>query len=272
MIRQLVQGQLLQGQLLQGLLLVLSALTLWAVPALAQDRDPILVAEVSQHEVLVRQGFTGTELLLFGAILDPDGSRARADYDIVVTLRGPTEAIRIREKEKFAGIVWINAENTDFRSVPSFFALVSSGPVAEIVDQRTAAIYEFGLQYLQLSPTGSIDPQEYERFTAGLVDLRSRMGLFQQQEDGVTISEDVLYQARIALPSNVVVGRYVAETFAIRGGRVIASATTEVDVRKGGFDRMVAEQAQVNSFAYGLLAVFLSVFMGWVAGRLFALV
>ncbi|GAA0284559.1 TIGR02186 family protein [Alteraurantiacibacter aestuarii] len=252
-------------------LLAVAAITALPQAALAQARDPILVSEISQHEVLVRQGFTGTELLLFGAILDPDGSRARADYDIVVILRGPNEAIRLREKQQFAGI-WINAENTDFRSVPSFFALASSSPVDQIVDQRTAAIYEFGLDYLQLSPTGTIDPEEHARFTAGLVDLRSRMELFQQDEGGVTISEDVLYQARIHLPSNVVVGRYVAETFAVRGGRVIASATSEVQVRKGGFDRVVAEQAQVNSFFYGLLAVALSVFMGWVAGRLFALV
>jgi uncharacterized membrane protein YfcA len=54
-------------------------------------RDPILVPEVSQHEIQVRQGFTGAELLLFGAILDPpEGTRAGSDYDIVVVLKGPT--------------------------------------------------------------------------------------------------------------------------------------------------------------------------------------
>lgn len=251
--------------------LALAALILVPTAALAQDRDPILVAEVSQHEVLVRQGFTGTELLLYGAILDPDGRRAREDYDIVVILRGPARAIRLREKQKVAGI-WINAESSAFRSVPSFFALASSRPIEEIVDERTAAIYEFGLPYLQLSPIGSIDPVEHARFTQGLVDLRQRAGLFQQHPGGVTISEAVLYQARIALPSHVVVGEYLAETYAVRDGRVIAYASAEVQVRKEGFDRVVAEQAEDNSFIYGLLAVALSVFMGWAAGRLFALV
>ena len=51
-------------------------LALLAFFALTAQRDPILVPEVSQHEIQVRQGFTGTELLLFGAILDPDGRRA----------------------------------------------------------------------------------------------------------------------------------------------------------------------------------------------------
>jgi uncharacterized protein (TIGR02186 family) len=253
--------------------LLVFLLALLAVPqaTLAQGRDPILVPEISQHEVQVRQGFTGTQLLLYGAILDPDGSRAGADYDMVVILRGPGQAIRVREKQRFLGI-WINADSTSFRSVPSFFALASSAPIGEIVDSRTAAIYEFGLQHLQLSPTGSIDPDEYVRFTRGLVDLRQRSGLFQQNEAGVTVSGNVLYSARIDLPSNVVVGRYVAETFAIRDGRVIAAASSEVLVRKEGLDRVVAEQADRNSFVYGLLVVAFSVFMGWAAGRLFALV
>jgi len=246
-------------------------LALAALIALTGQRDPILVPEVSQHEVQVRQGFTGTELLLYGAILEPDGRRAGRDYDIVVVLKGPTEAIRVREKEKILGI-WVNAESTAFRSAPSFFAVASSRPIGEIVDERTAAIYELGLGYLQLSPSGSIDPEEQQRFTAGLVDLRSRAGLYREEPGGVTISEQVLYQARISLPSNVQTGTYTAETFAITRGRVIASATAEVEVRKVGFERLVAEHADRNSFWYGLLAVGLSVFMGWLAGRLFALI
>jgi uncharacterized protein (TIGR02186 family) len=246
-------------------------LALAAFLALTGQRDPILVPEVSQHEVQVRQGFIGTELLLFGAILEPDGRRAGRDYDIVVVLKGPTEAIRVREKEKILGI-WVNAESTAFRSAPSFFAVASSRPIEDIVDERTAAIYELGLGYLQLSPSGSIDPEEQQRFTAGLVDLRSRGGLYREEPGGVTISEQVLYQARISLPSNVQTGTYTAETFAITRGRVIASATAEVEVRKVGFERLVAEYADENSFWYGLLAVALSVFMGWLAGRLFALI
>jgi hypothetical protein len=58
----------------------------------------------------------------------------------------------------------------------------------------------------------------------------------------------------------------------VTDGRVVASAVAEVEVRKVGFERLVEIFAQENSFFYGLLAVALSVTMGWVAGRLFALV
>jgi uncharacterized protein (TIGR02186 family) len=239
--------------------------------ALMGQRDPILVPEVSQHEVQVRQGFTGTELLLFGAVLDPQGRAAGNDYDIVVVLKGPSEPVRLREKERFAG-VWVNASSSDFRSVPSYFAVASSRPISDIVDDKTAAIYEFGTRYIQLSPSGVIDPEEQARFASGLVDLKTRQELYSEDFEGVQISEQVLYQARINLPSNVTTGTYTAETFAVRGGRVIASAMTEVQVQKVGFEGKVEEYSQNLALVYGLLAVLLSVGMGWAAGRLFALI
>jgi len=210
-------------------------------------------------------------LLLFGAILEPDGRRAGRDYDIVVVLKGPTVPIRLREKQKILG-VWLNRDSTAFRSAPSYFAVASSKPIRHIVDDRTAAIYELGLGYLQLSPIGSIDPVDQARFTKGLVAMRGREGLYREDPKGVTISEQVLYQARIALPSNVQTGRYTAETFAIARGRVVASASADVEVHKRGFERLVADYAQQDSFLYGLAAVALSLTMGWLAHRLFAFI
>jgi uncharacterized protein (TIGR02186 family) len=250
---------------MRALLLIL------ALVLLGGARDPILVPEISQHEVQVRQGFTGTELLLFGAILNPDGIRAGQEYDIVVVLKGPTQSIILREKQRLAGI-WVNADSAEFRSAPTFFAVASSKPIRRIVDDKTAAIYELGLPWLQLSPIGAFEPTEQRRFSAGLVDLMQRGGLYKEDTKGVSVSEAVLYQARITLPSNVQTGTYTAETFAITRGRVVASAISRVEVRKLGFELLVAQFAEENGFFYGLLAVAISVGMGFLAGRVFALV
>jgi uncharacterized protein (TIGR02186 family) len=243
----------------------------FAVVMLTGAREPILVPEVSQHEIQLRQGFTGTELLLFGAILSRDGTRAARDHDIVIVLKGPTQSIVLREKSKVAGI-WINTGSTEFRSAPSYYAIASSRSIDKIVDDKTAAIYELGLSWLQLSPIGAIDPVEQDRFSRGLVDLNQRGGLYRESATAVTVKEQVLYQARIFLPSSVPIGTYTAETFAISKGRVVASASSEVEIRKLGFERAIADFAEDSSFVYGVFAVLVSVLMGWIAGRLFALV
>ncbi|MEE4155607.1 MAG: TIGR02186 family protein [Erythrobacter sp.] len=234
---------------------------------LSAQREPILVPEVSQSRIEVRQGFTGANLLLYGAIIDP-GARSQTErqpYDIVIVLKGPAEPIRLREKERIAGI-WMNAGSSDFRSAPSFFAVASSQPIERIVDERTAAIYELGTRFIQLSPVGSIEPEEQARFARGLVEMRQRQGLYSENPQGVRISEGVLYQARIALPSNVTTGPYTAETFAIAQGRVLATATARIEVVKAGLEGRVVLEAERNSLLYGLFAIALSVVMGVVAG------
>lgn len=246
-------------------------LALLALVLLTGARDPILVPEVSQHEVQLRQGFTGTELLLFGAILTPEGNRAARDYDIVVVLKGPTQSIVVREKRKVLG-VWVNADSTEFRSAPSYYGIATTRPITRIVDDKTAAIYELGLSWLQLSPIGVIDPQEQSRFSRGLVERNVRKGLYRQGEGVVSVKEQVLYQARLYLPSSVPIGTYTAETFAIAKGRVVASASSKVEIRKQGIEGAIADFAEDWPFVYGLLAVGISVLMGWLAGRLFALV
>ena len=102
------------------------AMTL-AMGLLMGNADPVLVPDVSQHTVEVNQDFTGTELLLFGAILTPQGSRAGSDYDIVVVLEGPERPIVLREKKRVAG-VWVNADSTTFQSAPGYYAMASTRP------------------------------------------------------------------------------------------------------------------------------------------------
>ncbi len=242
---------------------------LLSAPVLMGQAEPILVPEVSQSRIEVRQGFTGANLLLYGAIVDPRGIRGNREYDVIVVLKGPSEPIRLREKERIAGI-WMNAASSDFRSAPSFFAVASSQPIEEIVDPLTAAIYEFGTEFIQLSPTGQIEPREQARFSRGLVEMREGLGLYKEAPRGVRISEGVLYQARISLPSNVTTGRYTAETFAIAEGRVLASATADIEVVKTGLEGTVVFASQRYAPLYGLGAIALSVFMGWFAGRVLA--
>ncbi len=243
------------------------ALAALALPLLGATK-PVLVPDISSRSVEIRYSFTGAQLLLFGAILYPGGRAPARPADIVVVLRGPVEPIVVREKQKIAG-VWMNADSNRFRSAPSFYAVASSRPISQLVDERTASIYEMGLQNLQLSPGGGALPEKERRFEAGLLDLRRRQGLFAEHPRGVEISESVLYRATITIPSQVPVGSYTAETFLIDRGRVLAAATREIEIEKSGFERFVALAARRYAFLYGLVAVLLSIALGYGAALLF---
>lgn len=229
---------------------------------------PVLVPDVSDNEVQIVYSFTGAELLLFGAILYPRGRQPDHPADIAVVLKGPTQSILVREKQRVAGM-WLNADSARFRSAPSFYAIASSRPLDRLIDPRTAAIYELGLDSLQMSPASGAPPAEQARFERGLVDLKRRSGLYVEDAHGVSIRDGALYRAQIAIPARVPVGRYVAETFLIQDGKVVAGAVREVDIGKQGFERFVTLAAHRWPFTYGLVAVAVSLAIGWGAGALF---
>jgi len=237
-------------------------------PLLLAQAQPMLVPDVSQQKVEILYSFTGAELLLFGAILYPGGKTPDKPADIAVVLKGPFQPITVREKKKVAGM-WVNAESARFRSAPSFYAVAASRPLDKLIDERTASIFELGLGNLQLSPASGDTPAEQLHFEAGLIDLRKRAGLYAESANSVKITSDVLYRARLAIPARVPVGHYTAETYLIQGGRVIAAASLDVEIHKSGFERFVATAAEDNPLSYGLVAVLLSVGLGWLAGMIF---
>ena len=233
-------------------------------PLLMAAAKPLLVPDISSRQVEIRYTFSGTQLLLFGAVVYPDGRTPTEPVDIAVVLRGPVQPILVREKKKIAGI-WMNADSSRFRSAPSFYAVASSHPVGDLLDERTAAIYELGLYNLQLSPGSGALPDRERHFEAGLLDLRSRQGLYSESPHGVEITGGVLYRAVITIPSQVPVGTYTAETFLIERGRVLAVATRDIEIDKSGFERFVAVAARRHRLLYGLACVLLSLALGWSA-------
>ena len=246
----------------------LASTLLLAAPLIGAADKPVLVPDISARQVEIRYSFTGAQLLLFGAIVYPGGRAPTAPADVAVVLRGPVQPILVREKQKIAGI-WMNADSNRFRSAPSFYAVASSRPVHDLVDERTASIYELGLGNLQLSPGGGALPDKERRFEAGLLDLRKREGLYSESPHGVEISDRVLYRAVITIPSQVPVGTYTAETFLIDRGKVIAAATRDIQISKSGFERYVALAARRHSFVYGLTAVDMSLLLCWAAAAAF---
>lgn len=246
-------------------------LILWlcmAVPAAAQRPQPVrelgLITELSQARIDINTTFKGAELLVFGAIQYPGGRIPDVAPDMAIVVRGPAEPVTVRKKDRVAGI-WLNTDAVRFESVPGFYAVATTRPISDLADDRVMAIYELGVGSLQLSPASGENEAERAVFERGLIAAKRRAGLFAEDPDGVQVTGQVLYQARLQLPSAVPVGDYTAEIFLIDDGRVVASATVPIEIGKSGFERWVYVMAQENSLAYGFAAVLAALAAGGLA-------
>ena len=100
----------------------------WLAPPAQAER---LVTSVSTHRVLITSNFAGTELVLFGAIDEAPPNTQIGAYDVVVSVRGPARSYVTRHKERMLGL-WVNRDSREFSQVPSYLAVMSNKPIAEI--------------------------------------------------------------------------------------------------------------------------------------------
>lgn len=235
----------------------------FAVPSPAAE--PRLITDLSQSRIDISYRFAGAELLIFGAIQYPGGRTPSEPPGIAVVLRGPADPLTVRKKERVAGI-WINTQALRFESAPGFYAVATTAPIRNLLDERNAAIYEIGLQHLQLSPATAADPETTRLFQDGLLNLRSAKNLYVEQPYGVTVTDEILYRARIAIPSAVPVGNYRAEIYLIADGKVRARSEAPIIIDKTGFEREIYLFAHNHALLYGLCAVAIALALGWLAG------
>ena len=97
---------------------IVIALAAWSMPARAA-----LLVDLSKHLVAITAGFTGTDVLLFGA--------AEEAGELAVVIRGPEADLTVRRKDRVLGI-WVNTDSREFVRVPSYLAVLSNRAIGAI--------------------------------------------------------------------------------------------------------------------------------------------
>lgn len=235
--------------------LVLAA-TLLLAGALPARADQPLLADLSSHLIAITTGFTGISVVLFGATDGPG--------DVIAIVRGPEQDIVVRQKRHRAGI-WINAGSLSFASVPSYYAVFSNRPLAEIAPQGVLALHQIGIDNLRLEPREAAPADEIATFRAALRDEEQRQRVYTEQPDSVIFLGDRLFRATIAFPANVPTGTYFVEVLLVRDGNVVSGQTTPLVVSEIGLNADLDEFATRNALVYGLAAVAGAALLGWLA-------
>lgn len=236
-----------------------------------------LSINLTTHQVAISSNFTGATITLFGAIQRKPTSATldlaeQTRDDIIVVVRGPMDDVTVRRKERTAGI-WINRAAVVFENVPGFYFVASTRPLDEIVSQSMLHLNEIGTDQLSLTKhrplTDELSKAEIEAFRQAIVRQRVQEGLYGEAEGGVLLQDNTLFSMRVRIPANVPVGEYVAQVLLIRDGVVIGSNSLRPSVNKTGIERAIYRFAHIFPFFYGVTAVMIAIFAGWIASVIF---
>jgi uncharacterized protein (TIGR02186 family) len=234
-----------------------AAVALITAPA-ARAQD--LVADLSSHLVAITTGFTGTDVLLFGA--------TEGDGDVVVVVRGPDRRAIVRRKERVAGI-WVNGAALSYPTVPAFYAVASSKPLAEVIPAAAMKRHGIGVKNLVLAPEKTANTKTATAFRAALLRTTARAGLYGEKTGRVTFLGKRLFRTSIHFPANVPIGNYTVQVFLVRFGRVVEAQTTPLLITKVGVGAQLFQFAHTYPALYGIMAIIIALAAGWIAGVVF---
>lgn len=256
----------------------LAALAMLALSGLPQPaRAEALVSMLSTNAVEITSNYTGTEIAIFGAIERDASTVSRgAPYQMVITVKGPSVPLVVREKEK-AGIIWMNSDQRKFGEVPGFYAVLSSGPLDEIIDPDTQRKFQIGPQAITSSLEGfsddlpvTTDPRTSATvFERALLRLRREQGFYKLDPAAVIFERANTFRAQVPLPANAPLGRYEVTAHLFSGGVLLAKEKSGFYVRKIGFEAATAAAARNRPFIYGLAAAGMALLIGWLASVIF---
>ena len=238
---------------------VLAVLLLLSIPARAED----LVSGLSQDTIQITSNYTGTDIVVFGAIEQAQNPQGR---NIVVVVRGPDEPMTVRRRDRIAG-VWVNSDAARFEGLPAYYYLASTEPVARIAPAAALARYGIGLQALRPSAIGSHhDP---EPFRQAAIRYHQRTGLYTESPGSIDFLSESLFRTRVPVPAGVSRGQYNVEVYLFRDGEVVSAQSTPLFVDASGLERRLFNMAHDAPFSYGLACVFMAMLLGWVSSVLF---
>ena len=234
-------------------------------PPAAQE----LVTGLSTENIALTANFTGSEVLVFGAIRrDAPIPPGQSPIDVVITLSGPERNVVVRRKARRFGI-WLNAEEIVVRRAPSYYAVAGTGPIDEILSETDRLRYRIGLDQTVRRVGAHADVSDVAPFAEALVRLRLQNGLYVNHVDGVGLAQETLFQTTFRLPTNLVEGSYTTDFFLVRDKTVISSGAMTITVQKEGIERWLYNLAQRQPLLYGLMSVAIALAFGWLAAAAF---
>jgi len=241
-------------------LLILGFCALCIVPAAASED---LVSGLSQDTVEITSNYTGTDIVVFGAIEHLDDSGV---HDVIVVVRGPDADITVRKKDRVVGI-WLNRDQAKLQDMPTYYYLASTRALSDIATPDTLKRYGIGLS--NLKPERVFSHHDPEPFRLALIRHKEQDGLYGEAPAAVEFLSPALFRVHVPVPATVTRGQYNAEVYLFRDGNVISAQSTPLFIDQTGLERRLYNLAHDSPLLYGLSAVLMAAVLGWLSSVVF---
>ena len=242
----------------------------FVVTATAASTEETVVLGLSQDQVAITTSFDGSEILMFGAVKREIPIPAGPSLEVVITVAGPSEPVVVRRKANRFGI-WVNTDTAEIDRAPSYYAVATSGPLADILSDTEDLRHKISIPRAIRSVGTTDEVADATSFTEAVIRIRTAEGSYQLLENQVIVDEQTLFRTAIQMPANLTEGDYATRIFLTRRSKVVSQYETIIDVRKVGLERWLFTLSREQPLIYGLMSLAIAIAAGWGASTAFRL-
>ena len=186
-------------------------------------------ADVSTRRIAVTSTFSGTGIIVFGAVDNSRQTSAESGlYDVVIVISGAPTRLVARKKSNVGGL-WINTSSTTFTSVPSYYAISSTRPLDEIASDDVLKSSGIGFDFVPMTfhrSARNLTADQIREWRDAVVRLKRRDRLYQQDEYGVAFVGRSLFPSAFDMPATVTVGAFETRVYLFRDGELLSTYKT----------------------------------------------
>lgn len=230
-------------------------------------------ADMSTRRIAVTSSFSGTGVVVFGAVNNSRQESAEAGlYDVIIVASGTPSKLVARKKSNVGGL-WINTSSVAFDSVPSYYAITSTRPIEEVASEEVLKASGIGFDFAPMTFAASakdLTAAEIKEWREAVVRLKQRDRLYQRDEYGVAFVGRSLFRATFDMPANVTVGPFETRVFLFRDGELLSRYSARLNLEREGLESLIHRFAFQYSFFYGVFTVLVAVGAGMLASFIFS--
>lgn len=225
-----------------------------------EPTTPELIVDLSLARVSITSAFQGESILMFG-MFDPPG-------EIVVVVQGPAARETVMRKQRVLGM-WLNTGRQSFDDVPAYYAIAASQPLQRLLARGAGGeILSLEDRLSTIKPATPRDTAELAKFRSGLVEVKRQEGLYPAAIGQVTVQAGRLFRVDLPFPSRLPEGIYEVKAYLLRDGKIVAAVSRPLPVGKVGFSAQLAGWSAHEGPLYGLGAILMALFAGWIGGAI----
>jgi hypothetical protein len=206
--------------------------------------------------------YNGTTIEAQGSV--PNGA------EVVIRVTGHPEDLALKKKGKVLGLLWMNVSDITFKNAPEVYMLYSSDSGQNLLEDPK---YEFSFPALErrieIEPAG----EDFDFLFGEFIKLKEKEETYASFTSAVHYPEESdsgrAFSVTLNVPPKMKKGDYKVDLFAVKDGKIVGSASTDLKIEYVGLPKFLDDLAFQHALLYGILAAGVAIAAGLIIGSIF---